>query len=91
MADGIQRTTLGSFALKKHNGGLVSKLVMKGNGIAGGPIGQRYRLHAAKVRGLAREAKSTETRSEFLRIAILYESLADYMRDLLYGQPREGA
>jgi hypothetical protein len=62
---------------------------MKGHGIAYGPIGQRYRLLAARVRGLVGEAKSTEVRSEFLRIALLYESLADYMRDLLCELPQK--
>jgi hypothetical protein len=61
---------------------------MKGNGIADGPVGQRYRLHAAKVRGLIGGAMSSETRSEFLRIVILCELIADYMRDLLYELPR---
>jgi hypothetical protein len=50
---------------------------MTGNGIPDGPIGQRYRLLAVKVRGLVGEAKSTEARTEFLRIASLYETLAD--------------
>jgi hypothetical protein len=63
---------------------------MTGNSIPDGPIGQRYRQLAAKARGLARQAESTKVRTEFLRIAILCESLADCMRDHQYEQPLEG-
>jgi len=64
---------------------------MTDNGIADGPIGQRYRQLAAKVRGLVGGVESARARTEYLRIATLYESLADYMRDLLYEQRRECA
>jgi hypothetical protein len=64
---------------------------MTSNGIPDGPIGQRYRLLAAKVRGLVGKAKSAEARTELLRIAPLYETLADCMRDLLYELPQRGA
>jgi hypothetical protein len=64
---------------------------MKSNGTQDGPIGQRYRRLAAKARSLVGEAKSTEARTELLRVASLCETLADNMIDFLYEKRQEGA
>jgi hypothetical protein len=50
---------------------------------------QHYENEAARMRGLAAGAKSTEARAEFLWIASLYESLADHVRAFLNDQPQE--